>query len=170
MVLNSHRSRCCAQSLFRQIITWFLFFCFFQMKTERWKKGIAPGNGESTSQVSNPLPWQPVSIGKVLWTLVRFYGHFPAVLYHYPNNSNAPSAFFCSISFYFLLQCYHILARSDQSISSHCSDLSGASADYTGPSVKTRISLLSIHPSWWTTNHYKITLREEAFKMAKNEI
>lgn len=39
--------------------------------------------------------------------------------------------------------------------------------DFTAPSAKTRISILSIHPSWWTANHYKSTLREKAFEMPK---
>lgn len=100
---------------------------------------------------------------------VSFCGRTPAVLYHCPNKTNASSAFFCSISFYFLLRHYNIVVRSDHCTLSHCSVPQVPQLlDYTAPSVKTRISILFIHTSRWTANHYKITLREEeAFKMPK---
>lgn len=39
--------------------------------------------------------------------------------------------------------------------------------DYAAPSMKTQISIASVQPLWWTANHYKITLGEEAFQMPK---
>lgn len=147
--LNPNPGAECALSLFSQFVTW------FPPDEDRKKKEGDCSESTGMFQILCLDSWAPLVSPFLLCCI-----NIQTTQVHLWLSFALHALFPPSVLLYF--------SWSDLSILSHCCDPRVPQLlDYAAPSMKTWISIVSVHSPWWTANHYNTTLGEEAFQMPK---